>query len=232
MVTDPSTIPNVIDYTAFIRNVMGIPVSALPDADPVIQHSLDHSLNIVDIDIAGVSGVKTSWSPYCQAVYNLGGHLLVEFAADQFWGITSATWAAGIVSVVAAASTPILPGDDVTVTGLSPNTYNGTVQVLATPDDTHFTYVKSQPGSSPAVITAAAQVSEYFFNKLRRQLRLNSFVPGVVTSANDLSTGAGLLNPDFLRYLTFENLQLIKTPWGRAYLAVAQKWGPTLFGLS
>jgi hypothetical protein len=40
-----------------------------------------------------------------------------------------------------------------------------------------------------------------------------------------------MATPDFVKTLTLANLQQLKTPWGRQYLAYAQSAGP-LWGLS
>lgn len=84
----------------------------------------------------------------------------------------------------------------------------------------------------PATVLPGARVQETVFFDLRRSFGLSRFVPGVVTSAGDQGTSTGLLNPDFMRSLQFQDLQYAKTPWGLQYLALAQRAGPTLWGLS
>jgi hypothetical protein len=37
----------------------------------------------------------------------------------------------------------------------------------------------------------------------------------------------GLLNPEAMKTFTLANLQNLKTPWGREYLAIAQRAGTT-----
>lgn len=224
-------IPTVAKYTTFLRNVVGVPVSVLPDDSPIIQHTFDQSLNIVDLDIGQLASEKTSWSIYELAVYNLGGHLLIEYAPDISWGIVSATWANGLVSMVTAATT-IGAGDQVVVSGLSPMDYNGIVQAKDTPDNTHLVYGKANPGRSPATVMTGAVVTTYFFTKFRREFKIQGFVPGVVSNASDVSTGMGINNPIFTQKLTLFDLQVLKTPWGKAYLAIAQKYGPTIWGLT
>lgn len=61
---------------------------------------------------------------------------------------------------------------------------------------------------------------------------VSAFVPGVVSGASDVSTGDSLLNPDFMKGLTLGDLQNMKTPYGLAYLAIAQDYGPAAWGLS
>ena len=232
--------PNLTDFTTFVRNVMGIGANYLPDASPQLQHAFDQALNIVNLDLAVASAQRTSWSPYELAVYNLAGHLLVEFAADVSYALSALSWSAGVVTATTSAASQIIPGDRLVITGVSPLGYsqpllNGVRQpqivVDGTLDNTHFTYLIS-PNPGTAVLLAGAAAVEQFFSSARKQLKITAFVPGVVTSANDLSTGAGLMNPDFMRGFTLENLQLLKTAQGRAYLSIAQKYGPNVWGVA
>jgi hypothetical protein len=70
-----------------------------------------------------------------------------------------------------------------------------------------------------------------FFATARQGYGLNSFVAGVVSSTSDNGTGESMTVPDSLKDLTLQNLQSLKTPWGRQYLYFAQAYG-TLWGLS
>jgi hypothetical protein len=71
-----------------------------------------------------------------------------------------------------------------------------------------------------------------FFTDARKKWNIYGFVAGVVNTASDNGTGDSLVVPDALSQLTLADLQNLKTPWGRAYLAIAQKWGADLFGIS
>jgi hypothetical protein len=81
-------------------------------------------------------------------------------------------------------------------------------------------------------IILSATVTETFWANARSNYKMTSFTPGVVTSSSDVSTSVGLLNPQFLQNLTLGDLQLLKTPYGQAYLALAQKYGPNIWGIS
>lgn len=71
-----------------------------------------------------------------------------------------------------------------------------------------------------------------YFNWLRKQFNISGFVPGVISSSNDESTGQSLLVPEALSGLTLGDLQNLKTPYGRRYLEIAQDAGPQVWGLS
>lgn len=81
---------------------------------------------------------------------------------------------------------------------------------------------------------APDNAGQTFFADIRGKAGFNitAFVPGVVSAASDVSTGDSLLNPDFMKNLTLGDLQDLKTPYGRAYLAIAQDYGPAPWGLT
>lgn len=70
-----------------------------------------------------------------------------------------------------------------------------------------------------------------YFTDLRKSLKINNFVAGVVQNASDQGTAMSALVPDFFKTLTLANLQQLKTPWGLTYLSYAQRTG-TQWGIS
>lgn len=71
-----------------------------------------------------------------------------------------------------------------------------------------------------------------FFAYIRKTLNLTGFVPGVIQSTNDLTTGGSYVVPDAFQNMTIGDLQNLKTTYGRTYLALAQDYGPSDWGLS
>jgi hypothetical protein len=71
-----------------------------------------------------------------------------------------------------------------------------------------------------------------FFATLRSKFKLSSFTAGVVQSVTDESTSTTFKVPAWASDLSLLELQLLKTPWGQSYLAIAQEMGPTSWGLS
>lgn len=225
--------PNITDFRTFIVNVMGIPTAQLPSDSPIIQHAYDFALATVNIDLNQIPSQPTSYTPYAMAVYNLGGHSLIEFAPDQVWPVIAAAWGNGVVTATTGTPHSLAPGNTVNVGGLSPLAYDGQFVVQAVPTPTQFAYNVRTPGQANAtVIAAGATVTEYFFARLRSQWKLASFAPGVVASSSDVSTSASLINPEFFANLRLLDLQLLKTPFGRRYLELAQAYGPVIWGLS
>lgn len=64
-----------------------------------------------------------------------------------------------------------------------------------------------------------------YFAYWRSEWKINMFVPGVLSSTSDEGTSSAYNNPEFMNRLMMSDLQLIKTPFGRAYLGYAQRIG-------
>lgn len=70
-----------------------------------------------------------------------------------------------------------------------------------------------------------------YFTDARAAMGLNSFVAGVVSSSSDESTSEALMVPDVFKNISLSDLQNLRTPFGRQYLAIAMKFG-TLWGIT
>lgn len=64
-----------------------------------------------------------------------------------------------------------------------------------------------------------------YWEWLRGKYGVNAFVPGVVQSTSDEGTSDSFLVPEAFKELTIANLGNLKTPYGIAYLGIAQSWG-------
>ena len=79
---------------------------------------------------------------------------------------------------------------------------------------------------------AVDQSGSTYFADLWKGYGGNGFLAGVVSSTSDEGTSTSFAVSQALQSLTLADLQLIRTPWGRAYLAIAQSYGPSVWGLS
>lgn len=70
-----------------------------------------------------------------------------------------------------------------------------------------------------------------FFEDLRKKWSMNSFVAGVINSSSDEGTSQSMTVPEAFNTLTIADLQYLKNPYGRQYLALAQRFG-TLWNLA
>jgi len=78
---------------------------------------------------------------------------------------------------------------------------------------------------------APDQTHRDYFKKTKERLGIDVFVPGVISSSGTSPTSESTLNPEFMKTMTMGNLQNLKTPYGRQYLAFAQCVG-TMWGMS
>lgn len=73
--------------------------------------------------------------------------------------------------------------------------------------------------------------TESVFAVFRKEYGLNNFTAGVITGASDNATSSQRLVPDFFKSLSLADLQMLKDPYGRRYLMIAEQFG-SLWGLS
>lgn len=156
------TRPTLAGFTGFIRTIMGIDATILPDDSPFIPFAYAVSLEIVNVQINIVSCLM-----YTLAVYNLGGDNIINYADDL-------------------------------------------------PDAAPY------PGSQPPLP---------YFAYMRSKWNINGFVSGVIQSASDEGTSESMVVQEAAKNFTLSDVQNLKTPYGRQYLAIAQRTG-TIWGLS
>jgi hypothetical protein len=70
-----------------------------------------------------------------------------------------------------------------------------------------------------------------FWADLRAKFQINSFIPGLVDTAADQGTSAGIKLLASMEGLTIADLQTLKTPYGRVYMGIAQSIG-SMWGVS
>lgn len=82
--------PTVAGFLVFIRNVMAINTTVLPDSSPYIGWAFAAAMQIVNPNLGlGIAPpplpapYAPAWTIYQQAVYNLGGDTLINIAQDQ-----------------------------------------------------------------------------------------------------------------------------------------------------
>lgn len=71
-----------------------------------------------------------------------------------------------------------------------------------------------------------------YFENLRQRWNITGFVSGVIQSASDEGTSESMVVQKAAEDFTLADLQLLKDPYGRQYLALAQKYGPNIWGLT
>ena len=86
-------------------------------------------------------------------------------------------------------------------------------------------------GGDNLVNWAQDQLGQNFWSGLRQSFGIGNFTGGVVSSAGDEGTSSSLEIVESLKNLTIGQLQNLKTPYGRQYLAFAMSAG-TDWGVS
>lgn len=71
-----------------------------------------------------------------------------------------------------------------------------------------------------------------YFKDMRASLGLNAFSAGLVNASSDQGTSQSLEIIEAAKRMTITDLQMMRTPYGRAYLDFAQSWGSTPWGLT
>lgn len=108
-----------------------------------------------------------------------------------------------------------------------PPLYTLAVYNLAT--DLLINYAEDVPDAPD--VAGSNPLAPYFAN-LRNQFGVYSFVAGVVSGSGDNGTSQTLTVQKAADNFTLDDLQRLKTPYGRRYLELAQKAGPELWGVS
>ena len=141
---------------------------------------------------------------------------------------------AGFISWVRSVmglSTTVIPDNSTDLV----NAYNWAVEIVSTDlaSISSLAYQQAVYNLAGDILVnwATDQPNQTVFSGFRNTYKIFDFVPGVLTSTSDSGTSQSMNNPEFMKNLTLSDLQNLKTPWGRAYLAIAQRLG-TLWGLS
>lgn len=122
-----------------------------------------------------------------------------------------------------------LPIDDPVIEWSYNYAINATLELIGTipcvPDEWLYSSAVYNFATHMLMVWAQDQPNNDFFAKIQRQYNLHSLVAGAVEAAKDESTSTQLKLPKFFDGLTFMQLDLMKTPWGRQYLEIAQSVG-------
>ena len=79
---------------------------------------------------------------------------------------------------------------------------------------------------------ALDQPGQSYFKDMRAALGLNTFNAGLVNASSDQGTSQSLEIIEAAKRMTITDLQMMKTPYGRAYLDLAQSYGAAIWGLT
>jgi len=224
MFTNPTT-PNASDYISFLYGAVGIKPISLPTVKGTATGGSTTTLT----DTSQAWTVNQWGSPFSYDV--------LDTTTGQLSGIASNT--SNTLTLSTAFNTAVATGDTYIV---MPDIVQTTLSVALDIVNPYLACASSQIYVLAVYNLAADRLINYanddqfvanqsYFEDLRAKLKISSFTPGVVTSSSDESTSVGLLNPEALKMLTLNDLQTLKTSYGRTYMGYAQAYG-TLWGLT
>lgn len=212
-------VPNVPDFATFVLQ-QGVPAADLPSG----------TLNTVTIDTLGNLAAASS-----AGTIAVGSVLLAGSIPSSTY---LATWNGGANTgtITPAPKTPISAPVVMTDSPYVQWAFNIAIGVaLISPASMPpILYVMAvyNLGMHQLLKTAQDVGGYQFFADQRKAFKLLTFVAGPVIASADQATSNTLLAPDFLKGLTLADLDLLKTPWGQAYLSYAQSYGPNIVGVS
>lgn len=143
---------------------------------------------------------------------------------------TQAGFNAWVASYMAVPSSALPPSSDALTNAYTFAT-DWVLPVINTVSPLQYTAAVYNLGGALLVQYAPDQPGQTYFADLRTNLKLNSFEAGVVASSGDEGTSVSLQVAEGFKNLSVGDLELLKSPWGRTYLNIAQQYGP-LWGLS
>lgn len=105
-------------------------------------------------------------------------------------------------------------------------------ELLALAGSVFYTLSVYNLGADRLLNFALDEAGQTYFSDLRKTLGISGFTAGVITSSSDQGTSQSIDATKASENLTMGDLQMLKTPYGRQYLAFAQMYGPTVWGLT
>jgi hypothetical protein len=111
------------------------------------------------------------------------------------------------------------------------NAINNVYSLIGALDPINYTLAVYNWGADWLLNWSPDQNGQNFFTNQRKVWNLLTPKTGLVESASDESTSSSYAVSDAMRNMTIGSLNQFNTPYGRAYLAIAQSMG-TLWGLT
>ena len=126
---------------------------------------------------------------------------------------------------VAAINTTVLPDSSAVI----PMAYSVALdivnQTLQSAGVNIYTLAVYNLATDNVINYAQDQNGQTFFADLRKSFNTLGFVGGVIQSSSDEGTSESMIIQEAAALFTMDNLQQLKTPYGRRYMAFAQSYG-------
>jgi hypothetical protein len=219
MFTNPTT-PNLTDYVTFLYSAVGIPSKNLPSASGTATGG--STTTLVD---TSQTWTANQWAG--AALYDSTQGLLATVASNT---ANTLTFSTALATAVAAGDAYLVMNSFIQTTFNVAKEVVNTDISLASP--TIYTLAVYNLGADRLLNYAIDQPNQTYFQDLRTKLRLNDPSLGVVAASSDETTSMTSLNPESMKFFTLQDLQTLKTPYGRTYMGFAQSYGSNIWGLT
>lgn len=219
MFTNP-TMPNLPDYMAFLYGTVGIPKANLPSATGTATGG--SATTLVDSTQSWLVG---QWA----------GSAVLDTTQNAFAWVASNTattlnFASPLTNPVAANDAYLLMNGFIAITLKVAQEIVNDVLNLASP--LLYTLAVYNLAADRLINFAVDQTNQTYFDDQRKNLNIMMPSVGVVSGSSDESTSTSLLNPEAMKTFTLQDLQTLKTFYGRTYMSYAQMYGPDIWGIS
>lgn len=212
--------PNVTDYVTFLYGPVGIPRVQLPTQ---FGTATDGDIDTLVDDQQQWNGDQWLGFSVLDLTQNVTGSVTESDQISVSFTPTAAN------AVQAGDSYALVPGVVVMALNLAMRTVNETLNLA---DPSVYTLAVYNLAADRLINYAPDQKGQTYFRDLRDKLRINEVSLGVISSSGNEASNSSWLNPTQLERLTLDDLQTLKTPWGRKYLGIAQTYGSNIWGLS
>ena len=219
MFTNP-TAPNLADYLTFLYSTVKIPPAQLPSTSGVATGGSTTTL----IDTI------QAWAANRWAGYFVDDSTQGESAPVLSNTADTLTFSVAVANAIAAGDQYLIVTDSVyTSLLIAKETVNETLNCGSA---MLYTLAVYNLGADRLINFAPDQTNQTFFRDLRKDMRIADISVGVVSASSDEATSMSMLNPEAMKNFTLQDLQTLKTPYGRYYMGLAQAYGPTIWGLT
>lgn len=215
--------PSLLDYLAFLYGTVGVDPRNLPTSQGAATGG----------DTTFLEDDDQTWT---DNQWTTGGGY---FCTDLTLNLSPAIFsnAQAIVNFVTPLDVPVSPGDSYLIApkvvvnslNIATATMNETLATVAADEAVYAAYNLA----ADRLITYAPDVpGQSFWRDTRKAYRITEARVGILSSTSDEGSSMSYLNPEQFKRLTIGDLQMMKTPYGQAYLAFAQAYGEDIWGLS
>jgi len=214
--------PNLKGYLAFLYSVAGVPAANFPSAQGVLSAG---SVNTATDSTA--LWTVNQWAPQT----NFFAYSFIDTNQGLIGEVASNT--STVLTFSAPLSTAPNIGDSYIIAPQSAIfSFHAAMDTVSTFLPSHAYAMAVYNLATDRLINYAIDVPDQtYFMDVRKKMNITTVSLGVTSGSSDGQTSQQYLNPKFMETLTMGDLQLIKTPYGRAYIELAQSIG-TLWGLT